>query len=203
MEQEGDGVLQLPSLRAQACEDRLPASLPLPCPHDAWAVGIGGARLRACQPPRWSGALATHLRQFEPDGLGAVSGAVVEFQGRGSACLQGAPQVELLQVPQGDGAAQCLGKAGTGLDPLTGVRVGGGRGWPRCPAHLGAGVHEDEVLAVQPQEAGSGQRQVTRSQHHVDSVTEKGQLAGRLWGWRGDTEDGSSGAWGPALLAPM
>ena len=63
---------------------------------------------------------------------------------------------------------------------------GGGRPVPRgrpgqqggrSPAYLGAGVHEHEVLAVQPQEAGAGQGRIAHSQHHVNRVPEEGQLA--------------------------
>lgn len=65
--------------------------------------------------------------------------------------------------------------------------------------HLGAGVHEDEVLVVQPQEAGPRQGLLAHAQHHVDGVAEEGQLAHALWGGRaGDTYGGSSGRWGPA-----
>lgn len=73
--------------------------------------------------------------------------------------------------------------------------VVGEEGAVGAQAHLGAGVHEDEVLAVQPQEAGCGQGQLTHSKHHVDGVAKEGQLTCGLWGWRG--RDGGSGHWGP------
>lgn len=53
-------------------------------------------------------------------------------------------------------------------------------------AHLGAGVHEDEALTVQPQEAGAGQGQLAHSKHHVDGVAKERQLAHGLWGRRGE-----------------
>lgn len=63
------------------------------------------------------------------------------------------------------------------------------------PAHLAVGVHEDEMLAVQSQEAGSGQGQLTHPQHHIDSVAKEGQLAHSLWERRG--QDRCSGRSGP------
>lgn len=59
-----------------------------------------------------------------------------------------------------------------------------GTRWDRSLAHLGTGVHEDEVLTVQPQEAGAGQGQLAHSKHHVDSVAKERQLAHGLWGRR-------------------
>lgn len=52
---------------------------------------------------------APHLGQLQPDGLGVISGAIVEFQARDPIVLQWAEQVEPLQVFQGDGAAGFLG----------------------------------------------------------------------------------------------
>lgn len=78
---------------------------------------------------------ATHLRQLKPDGLGAVGGAIVEFQAREPLFIQGAQQVQLTQVPQGDGAVRCLGAAETqSLVPPREGRggVGGREGWHRA-----------------------------------------------------------------------
>lgn len=54
--------------------------------------------------------LVTHLWQLQPDGLGLVSRAIIEFQARGPILLQWAHQVEPLQVFQGDGEAEFLGQ---------------------------------------------------------------------------------------------
>lgn len=54
---------------------------------------------------------------------------------------------------------------------------------PRSLAHLRAGVHEDEALVVQPQQARAGQGRLAHSQHHVDAVAKERQLAHRLCGW--------------------
>ena len=182
---------------AQAHEDRAPRSAPPPHARP-------GSRVR-CLPRMSSEALAAHLHQLKPDGPGVVGRAVVEFQARGPIALQGAQQVESLQVLQGDGAVQFLGAVETAeLGPSQGR---GHRGWwesgARCSgqhqggslAHLGAGVHEDEVLAVESQEAGSGQGQLTDPQHHIDGVAKEGQLAHSLWEGRG--RERSSGHCGP------
>lgn len=46
----------------------------------------------------------------------------------------------------------------------------------QASAYLRAGVHEDQVLTVQPQEAWSREGQLTHSQHYVHSVAKEGQL---------------------------
>lgn len=157
--------------------------------------------------PGWPGAPATHLRQLKPDGSRVLRGAVVEFQARRPLCLPGAQQVEPLQVPQGDGAVQSLGAGKTaelgpswegrgpcGWRERSGPRVPRRHGG-RSPAHLGAGVHDDQLLAVQPQEDRAWQSQLAHPEHHVDRVAEEGQLADGLWEGRG--WDRSSGHWGP------
>lgn len=48
--------------------------------------------------PRDYRRLLTHLWQLQPDGLGVVSSAIIEFQARGPVLLQWTEQVEPLQV---------------------------------------------------------------------------------------------------------
>lgn len=64
-----------------------------------------------------------------------------------------------------------------------------GQSWGKSPAHLGAGVHEDEMLAVEPQESGSRQGLQAHSQRCVDGIAEEGQLARGLCGWRGRRQE--------------
>jgi hypothetical protein len=54
--------------------------------------------------------------------------------------------------------------------------------------HLGTGVHEDKVLAVEPQEDRSRKNYPAHSKHHIHSVAKEGQLACSLWWWRGQDE---------------
>lgn len=49
-------------------------------------------------------------------------------------------------------------------------------------AYLRAGVHDDKVLAVQPQEDWSREDQLTHSQYHIHSVAKEGQLGRGLCG---------------------
>lgn len=81
--------------------------------------------------------------------------------------------------------------------------MAGEEGPEGAQAHLGAGVHEDEVLAVQPQEAGAGQAWPADSQRRVDSVAKKGQHARGLCGWRAGAGVPTTGALGPAQLCPQ
>lgn len=49
-------------------------------------------------------------------------------------------------------------------------------------AYLGAGVHEDKVLAVEPQEDGPREAQPAHFEHHIHSVAKEGQLGRGLCG---------------------
>lgn len=171
-----------------------------PGPHHTRATGLGPGSgntwvRHACLARVLSEALATHLQQLKPDGLGVVGRAIVEFQARGSLTLQGAQQVEPVQVLQGDGAALFLGPwrqqslvsllSPMVTPPLNMAQGCTGQHWGRSLAHLAAGVHDDEMLVVQSQEAGSRQGHLTHPQHHIDSVAKEGQLAHSLWEGRG------------------
>lgn len=211
IQQEDDGVLQLLGLLGQRhVSTGLPSqfpSLPLPTPlPEPWALAQAQVPLHtragwrhSSSFPRVTEALATHLWQLQPDGLGAVGQTIVEFQARGPVLLQGAQQAEPLQVLQGYGAAQFLGIAemaelgssGVGLQSIVGEDgpwvLGQHQG--RSFAHLGAGVHEDEVPAVEPQEGRSWEDQLAHSKHHVHSVAKEGQLTRGLCGRRGPGQE--------------
>lgn len=52
----------------------------------------------------------------------------------------------------------------------------------RTSAYLRAGVHDDKVLAVEPQEDWSREGHLTHSQYHIHSVAKEGQLGCALCG---------------------
>lgn len=132
MHQEGDGVLQLLGLlRYRHVRTGLPGQ-PLPTPPLSSShrrgprfPGIPGLGEACVTFSGWSEALATHLWQLKPDGLRAVSRAIVEFQARGPLFLQWAQQVDPLQFPQGNRAAQFLGAAET-------TELGSSQGTGQC-----------------------------------------------------------------------
>lgn len=75
---------------------------------NSWACGAEAAQCGSTPPPPLPNThtfflgttegLVTHLWQLQPDGLGVVSRAIIEFQARGPILLQWAQQVEPLQV---------------------------------------------------------------------------------------------------------
>lgn len=52
----------------------------------------------------------------------------------------------------------------------------------RNSAYLRAGVHDDKVLAVEPQEDWPREDQLTHFQYHIHSVAKEGQLGCGLCG---------------------
>ena len=52
----------------------------------------------------------------------------------------------------------------------------------RSSIYLGTGVHEDKMVAVEPQEDRSRKNKLAHSQYHIHSVAKEGQLGCGLCG---------------------
>lgn len=68
------------------------------------------------------------------------------------------------------------------MNGMRGLARGLSQRQTRGSTYLGAGLHEDKVLAVEPQEDRPGKDQLTHSQHHIHSVAKEGQLGRGLCG---------------------